>query len=84
MGWMRFYNVEPFGSMLIDEHLARQTTILANAYRDTDSRPTPFEIDEFRLVGRQQYEPISPEEQWSDAKRYFASMGITPKKLVID
>ena len=59
--WIAYAKLEPFGEERADLRMAILATLIANAIRDPDKQPTPFEVSDFMPQFEKQ-EPISKED----------------------
>lgn len=68
VGWMQYYQEEPFGEERDDLRMAIGWSLIANANRDPKRRPQPFSPRDFMPWsdrGRTpQYKPITDPEEW--------------------
>lgn len=59
--WNAFANVEPIGDERQDIRFAVLASVIANAYRDAERHPAPFEVIDFLFDW---WEVRDPEEGW--------------------
>ena len=47
IGWLAYWNLEPFGPMREDDRAGEIAAVIANVHRDDRKRPFPFNRTEF-------------------------------------
>ncbi len=49
--WQAYWNLEPFGERVVQYQLATLCALMANAFRDPEMQPEPFETEDFMPAG---------------------------------
>lgn len=76
--WIAYFQIEPFG----DEWLrsAMLMTMIANANRDKDLKPEPFEVNDFLPISQEDVFEEDPEQSWKRNKEILSMMANKKKE----